>query len=212
MDIQFCDICGESVPAGDLDGGAAKRYGDRLVCKQCDEAMTRHVAPAAAAITLPGDGATQRALAPARNEGSGALWLAAACVAVVALVGFLAVDRVQDAERRVNADAAGRMARLEDRIAGLEHVLRHSVAPIFEDDPNAPRFDAVDDRLARIEARLDDRLDPDLLFAEFEQVSAELRAVSSAVGGEVAADARAEAARLDAIADDVAGLPEGIRR
>lgn len=226
MDIEFCDICGESVPNGDVDDGTAKRFGDRLVCKRCDDAMTRHIGPAAAAtqggaaFAAAHDhaGALGHVHGPGhvhghglgRADGSGPLWLAAACVAVVALVGYLAVDRVQDAERRVQADVAGQMVHLEDRIAGLEHVLRHSVAPIFEEDRDAPRFDALAARLETIEGRLDDRLDPDLLFAEFEQVSADLRAVSAALGDDAEAGLRATDTRLDAIADDVARLRDDL--
>jgi hypothetical protein len=40
MDIFFCDICNESVPQSDLDGGKAVRRGERVVCAACDLAMS----------------------------------------------------------------------------------------------------------------------------------------------------------------------------
>ena len=40
MEIFFCDICNESVPAGDLETGKAYRRGERVVCAPCDRAMT----------------------------------------------------------------------------------------------------------------------------------------------------------------------------
>ena len=40
MDILFCDLCNESVPQADLDGGRARRIRERLVCSRCDAAMS----------------------------------------------------------------------------------------------------------------------------------------------------------------------------
>lgn len=207
MHIEFCDICGESVPEGDLSIGEAKRFGERVVCKRCDEAMTRHVAPAAAALSASGDhGGRARVRSNFGGESSGALWLAGACVAVVALVGYLSVDRVQEAEQRVQSDVAGEMARLEDRIGDLEHLLRHSVAPALAEDPNASRFDAVDERLAAIESGLGSgAIDEDLLLAELERIAIDVQSLQRVVREEGSDDVLVER-----LAADVAALREDL--
>ena len=48
MDLFFCDICDESIPASDLDRGMAFRRGDRVVCATCDGSMSLKGAPAVA--------------------------------------------------------------------------------------------------------------------------------------------------------------------
>jgi hypothetical protein len=40
MDLYFCDICDESIPASDLDRGMAFRRGERVVCAACDSSMS----------------------------------------------------------------------------------------------------------------------------------------------------------------------------
>lgn len=40
MDLYFCDICDESIPASDLDRGMAFRRGERVVCAACDTSMS----------------------------------------------------------------------------------------------------------------------------------------------------------------------------
>ncbi len=39
MNIQFCDLCNESVAAKELKAGSAYLRGDRLICAACDKAM-----------------------------------------------------------------------------------------------------------------------------------------------------------------------------
>ena len=39
MEIQFCDLCNESVPEGDLAAGRAYLRKGRVVCSDCDAAM-----------------------------------------------------------------------------------------------------------------------------------------------------------------------------
>lgn len=41
MDIQFCDLCNESVPKADMDLGWAAQRGGRIICLRCEAAMTR---------------------------------------------------------------------------------------------------------------------------------------------------------------------------
>ena len=44
MDLFFCDICDESIPASDLERGLAFRRAGRIVCAACDRAMSLNVA------------------------------------------------------------------------------------------------------------------------------------------------------------------------
>jgi len=44
MKIHFCDLCNESVPQADLDGGRAFQRKGRIVCAHCDAVMS-HPAP-----------------------------------------------------------------------------------------------------------------------------------------------------------------------
>lgn len=58
MNIYFCDICNESVPQSDLDGGKAFRRGERVVCASCDQAMSNEEEggdAAQAAESTPGE-------------------------------------------------------------------------------------------------------------------------------------------------------------
>lgn len=165
MDIEFCDICGESVPIEDLDHGGAKRHGQRVVCQSCDDAMTRHVAPAAA-LSRPtstsststgssGSGSAGSGLSgTGHSSGAGVLWLMAACVAVVALVGFLAIDRVADAERRVQGDVSGQVLRLNERIADLERALEHGLVLARAERSGDDRLDRILVRVQAIESEL----------------------------------------------------------
>ena len=45
MDIQFCDLCNESIPQSDLRAGRAFRQSGRWVCSTCDKAMGGGGAP-----------------------------------------------------------------------------------------------------------------------------------------------------------------------
>jgi len=49
MEILFCDLCNESVPVSDLDGGQARMVKGRVVCAACESAMG-----GAEAIAQPG--------------------------------------------------------------------------------------------------------------------------------------------------------------
>ena len=40
MDLFFCDICNESVPQVDLEGGQARQLGQRVICASCELAMS----------------------------------------------------------------------------------------------------------------------------------------------------------------------------
>ncbi|HUR28151.1 MAG TPA: hypothetical protein VM509_08185, partial [Planctomycetota bacterium] len=44
MKIHFCDLCNESVPQSELDGGRAFMRKGRVVCVKCDQLMTQREA------------------------------------------------------------------------------------------------------------------------------------------------------------------------
>lgn len=44
MEILFCDLCNESVPAPDLDAGRAVRRKGRVICSACERAMSHSLA------------------------------------------------------------------------------------------------------------------------------------------------------------------------
>jgi len=155
MDILFCDICSESVPLKDLESGGARRFGERIVCRSCDEAMTRHVAPAAqssatASLARAQEPASPTASTTTQLGGGGTIWLAASCVGVMALLAYLAIDRVEEAETRVQADFALEVRNVDQRVARLEQRLETILAERpFEPAPD-PRIDDVLTRLASL--------------------------------------------------------------
>ena len=64
MDLYFCDICDESIPASDLDRGMAFRRGDRVVCAACDSSMSPKTPESMSPEAPEGE--------PAAEEGAGA--------------------------------------------------------------------------------------------------------------------------------------------
>jgi hypothetical protein len=177
MDIQFCDICSESVPLHDLEVGNAKRFGGRVVCKNCDEAMTRHVAPAAqySSQALAND-------APPRTAGAtgGAVWLAASCVGVMALLAYLSVQCVEDAESRVQSDFAGQLAGVERRLGLLDARLERLGDERAEAPAPDPRIDALADAIASLARRVDEGGDDVALLAAFAALDARLEGLALA--------------------------------
>ncbi|MBK7644054.1 MAG: HEAT repeat domain-containing protein [Planctomycetes bacterium] len=111
MKIHFCDLCNESVPQSDLDQGRAQMVKGRVVCSVCERAMS--LAPssvralgAEAAITAPAQGSSPQPefAAPAAaqgtvaNNGSAAVWMAAASLIVCAIVIYVFQQRIDRLE------------------------------------------------------------------------------------------------------------------
>jgi len=78
MEIHFCDLCNESVPQSDLDGGHAFIRRGRVVCARCERAMTHgsgsgsHEHPGAGGSTDPKGtavGTQVQATVESRTEG-----------------------------------------------------------------------------------------------------------------------------------------------
>lgn len=143
-EILFCDLCNESVPLSDLDGGRAFRVKGRVVCATCNLTMTQ---PAGApAITPVHSHGHAHAAASAREPGGAyaALTLAALALGGVAFVGYwvhgefgklhqgqsselaLAQERLAELSRQLAGERAAReelrsrlVAKLDSELAGL---------------------------------------------------------------------------------------------
>jgi len=104
MKIHFCDLCNESVPQSDLDQGRARMLKGRVVCASCERAMSLAAPSAAApsvaeAIPLPLAAPLAAPLATSSARGSsGAMWMAAASLAVTAIVIYVFQKRVDTLE------------------------------------------------------------------------------------------------------------------
>lgn len=98
MDIVFCDLCNESVPLSDLQGGAAVRRGQRVVCAACERAMTHAQAPSPSESAPPLAASSIHPPAPARSWN---LWMALGFVGLLALVSYRSDERLHHLEDRV---------------------------------------------------------------------------------------------------------------
>ena len=125
MEIQFCDLCNESVPVGDLAAGRAYLRKGRVVCADCDAAMGsggQAIQTAAAAVqpgsspsspparSAPAAGghADQAAAQSAPRGAGGGGVLVGLLTLIFATAGFyMIVERMTAVERRA---ADGRLA------------------------------------------------------------------------------------------------------
>jgi len=136
MDIEFCDLCNESVPVSDFAKGLAFRRKGRVVCASCDAAMggglaaasaaggtavaqARPQAAAASRLHAPAQGAhahTGAGAHPAAHAGgsrrpsrSGVLGAVLGVVAIGAVGGggALVAERLDGLEAAVRASEAG---------------------------------------------------------------------------------------------------------
>lgn len=104
MNVQFCDLCNESIPLSDLDSGRAVRRNERLICAACESAMSGHherpeVKSEAGAFPPP-----RPAVAPVASAVP-AVALAFASVALVVAVGASAYLLWQLEERRLATES-----------------------------------------------------------------------------------------------------------
>lgn len=208
MDIQFCDLCNESVPEGDLETGRAYFRKGRLICRDCDHAMGGADAGAGGAgvpDTLPDDlsggAARARTAAPPGNVpagapvragggGAGGVVLGLLAIAFSGTAAWLLVERIDGLEATNNA---GRLA-LASALENLQDDQRALEAGLAE------RFEAADRRAADRDAegaaetiaRLEELRDELAGFAEREEaVAGALDALDQRlVASETAADER----------------------
>ncbi|MFT7677451.1 MAG: hypothetical protein ACI8QC_001429 [Planctomycetota bacterium] len=112
MDIQFCDLCNESVPFSDMERGRAFQQAGRLVCANCDRAMGGGGAPheehAAGANGLPAAGAPAPLVVTRGGGGAAGVFVGLLALAVAGGGLALFLDRLEGTE-------AG-LGRLEDAL------------------------------------------------------------------------------------------------
>lgn len=137
MKIHFCDICNESVPQADLDRGAAVLRKGRVVCRQCDEAMSAGLVGAGEGVPSSATGSPAPSSAPVPESsapteaGSGfATVLASIAVLLVAGLYYLVEDRMRRVEQEVG------------RFEGLEQDLWYTQSSLSS-DVNAARTDSL---------------------------------------------------------------------
>ena len=219
IELVFCDLCNESVPASDLASGRARRLGSRVVCSACDAAMGgatssgQEGAAASAAEAspydtpvLPAEGLSADALSadPARSEsassssanGGRSQWVGVLALAVAALGSWLLSVRQDEAEqngmRRVEALATQQ----RERARALEGVLEELRGELGA--AAAARQDLVAG-LARhreqLVALLDERV------TALQSALAEQKAATDALFAELAGVGPAQQARLEELAE-----------
>lgn len=108
IELEFCDICNESVPAPDLIEGRAHRRGGRLVCATCERSMgvqvsTSSLPPEASAGTTAVETPTESPVntaapdvtpvTPARSGGAG--WLALIALVMAVALGVSLSSRLE---------------------------------------------------------------------------------------------------------------------
>jgi HEAT repeat protein len=87
MNVQFCDLCNESIPLSDLDSGRAVRRNERLICAACEEAMSGHHARPEAKLETGGLPLAPRPRPAPAASAIPAVALSFASVALVVAVG-----------------------------------------------------------------------------------------------------------------------------
>lgn len=214
MDIQFCDLCNESVPLGDFALNRAFRRGDRVICAACDAAMSgssgaaegaQRPALATAAAAAPAGHARghERAALPAAAVASGSrsvagifgLVFGTAALAAVAVGGALAlerVDRVESASERLGQRVTG-------QLEGLDAKRAAALAPVLT------RIDATSEEASRRGTALEERL-----IARIDELG---KALTASAGREEAlrSEITALRTRLDGVRDDALASAARVR-
>jgi hypothetical protein len=133
MDIRFCDVCSESVPHQDLESGRARLRGAKLVCANCEAAMS--AAPAAGGFVAgpgptgpTGPGGLARADAPSSGaRGS----LAGVVLGGIALAGLAVAWLVlEERSRRDRAELGAALAELEVDLPRTSDDLRDEIGDL----------------------------------------------------------------------------------
>jgi hypothetical protein len=157
MEVQFCELCSESVPLRDLDEGRAVRRGSRVICATCERAMGELqpagesgavLEPVRAAVPAPLPAAA-RAGASASGGGA-ALLVGGLALLVSASVAVIVFERLEAFGRA----GAGDAARLRSEIAAKESELRQLAEA--RDALRAASEEELGLEVARLGARLDE--------------------------------------------------------
>ncbi len=158
MDIHFCDLCNESVPATDLEAGKAFIRKGRVICATCDTLMSHGPEPAPGPARAPFArpahvpvAATPVAIAPPRSSAGTilAIVLAVAAMLLVAGMTLLLADRTE----RLDATLNGLILANRDRIRTIESMSEERLGALrTESVERSGEFDA---RVARLEERIE---------------------------------------------------------
>jgi len=238
MDIQFCSVCNESIPMGDLDAGRAVQREGKVICVLCETSMSVPAPPPAAqgaSEEIPdfqaGRPTTDVTSAQGKEAGaaavpprSGGVWSALsmllASMAIASAVGgaFFLLDRIdalQEAQAGEFERLRDRQEELATRSADSTLDVRSSLEARLESLHG--QFMALDARLA--EVRLAGQRELDALredvarlnerIADLARLATEVSELRAAVGS---LGELATLARLEIAAnlDRIAGLEAGL--
>lgn len=226
IELVFCDLCNESVPASDLASGRARRLGSRVVCSACDAAMGGNGAaapegsaapPAAASLDdtaeFPIASASTRAAqsggapseanpsagapeGPRNADAGGSQWVGVLALAVAALGSWLLSVRQDEAEQNE--------ARRVEALAAQQRERARSVAGVIEElrgelmAAGAAREELAA-ALGQQRADLVSLLDE--RAADLKAALAEQKATTDALFAELAGVGPAQQARLEELAE-----------
>ncbi|MFT5734875.1 MAG: hypothetical protein ACI8WY_003559 [Planctomycetota bacterium] len=230
MDIRFCDLCNESVPASDFAKGLAFMRKDKVICTTCERAMGggaeygvstagrqdgrtggKHLkAGSSAAQAQPGPPSLPYAVSelegPSPHEksswaGAAALFVATGALAAAGTGGLMLAERLDGVEQSVQANGSA-------SVVALDQMRRERTGLL------GPLEGKIDDAVksagvAASGARLETSAQVDVLhsrLATAEARSTELRSVLDATRQKLE-DARAEArAAIDERDSEIASL------
>jgi len=220
MDIQFCDICNESVPEIDLAEGRAVRRADKTICASCEGAMSTHSGGAGSHRSTPvgakpsprsspstaGLGAAAWVPPPPSYAASAIMGLVLGSLAIVmlAVASVLGMERLGGVESRW----AGEVSRLRGEIRSAERSLAGELAETRRS--SVDQNDQLLTRLAGSERSTSDELRESgrSLAALGRRLDELARKVESA--GSHAEDASRNAGRIEAQAASVEELRDDI--
>ena len=204
IELVFCDLCNESVPAADLASGRARRLGERVICVACDAAMGGEAAaPAPRQSGEPGDAdsAVPSAVPMTSPEAAAAAAPRSSWVAVLALLlagggsALLALrigESEQGTERRLAALAAQRRERARELDGQLDALRTEGTRRDAARDALAA---ALEEQRTQLEALLGERL------AELRATLAAQKTTTDALFAELADVGPAQQARLEELAE-----------
>ena len=226
MEVYFCDICNESIPATDLDHGMAFRRGERVVCAACDNSMSQKSAGDEEGVGSPSLGTIATAVpvgapssaqgpasAPsslAENSSSGCVGgaLKAGLLGAIVFVGYQQVSQVIEKqgvlqsnvlelqEQRVRADE--RFGDFQTTISSTSQQQARSTAASVEALRGSAEEKLVNmgSRLGRIENSLESLRQEGV--RDHQSINEELKSFSNAVSG--------LQVRLDELTSSLGGL------
>lgn len=203
IELVFCDLCNESVPAADLASGKARRLGERVICVACEAAMGGEAAAPApkqageaghADSGVPSAGSMTSSDADAAAPRSS--WVAVLALLLAgggsALLALRIGESEQGTERRLAALAAQRRERARELDGRLDALRMEGTRRDAARDALAA---ALEEQRTQLEALLGERL------AELRATLAAQKTTTDALFAELADVGPAQQARLEELAE-----------